>query len=98
MAPILAVIAKYGGHVRQLLLMSGIELRSLPDILSSRVEYTKKCLTRKTIVATMPSGYLPVIRWEKCLTGAQNVRQNAEGLPDKITPEIILAITVLDLF
>ncbi len=41
-------------------------------------------------------GYLPVINWEKCLTGVQNVRQGAEGLLDILsgTPEMILAITV----
>ena len=39
--------------------------------------------------------YLPVINWEKCLTGTQHVRQIVEGLPDILsgTPEIIFAIT-----
>ncbi len=41
--------------------------------------------------------YEPVINWEKCLAGAQNVRQSAEGLLDILsgTPKIIFAITVL---
>ena len=36
-----------------------------------------------------------VINWGKCPTGAQNVRQGAEGLPDILSgmPEIIFAIT-----
>ncbi len=43
----------------------------------------------------MTTDYLPVINCEKCLTGAQNVRQSADGLPEILsgTPEIIFAIT-----
>ncbi len=40
--------------------------------------------------------YLPVINWEKCLTGVQNVRKGAESVPDILsgTLEINFAITV----
>ncbi len=42
--------------------------------------------------------YLPVVNWEKCLTGTLNVRQHVEGLLDILsgTPEIIFTITVND--
>ncbi len=44
--------------------------------------------------------YLPVINWEKCLTGVQNVRQSARGLRDRMsgTPEIIFAISESGIF
>ncbi len=76
----------------RLLLISGREL----DLAGHFVQQGSihiECLTRKTRITT-------VINWENCPTGAQNVRQSAEGLPDILsgTPEIVFATTEHDTF
>ena len=75
----------------RLLLMSGRELRLCqtfcPAGLNTHKMFDKEYENNHC--------YLAVINWEECLTGAQNVRQSAEGLPDILsgTPEIIFATT-----
>ncbi len=82
-----SVIAKY-----RLLLMSGREVRLCRTFCPAWFN------THKMFDKENKNGYwyLPVINWGKCLTGAQNVRQGTEGLPDILSgiPEIIFAITV----
>ncbi len=75
----------------RLLLMSGRELRPCRTFCPAGLN-THKMFDKEN---KNDHWRLPVIIWEECLTGAQNVRQSAEGLPDILssTPEIIFAIT-----
>ncbi len=70
------VIAKYAGHVRRLLLMSGRELRPC-----------RRFCPEEFNVHRMPDKennndhcYLSLINWENSLTFAQNVPQSTEGV------------------
>ncbi len=74
----------------RLLLMSGRELRPCRTFCPAGFTKHKMCDKENKNV----DWYLPEINWQKCLTGAQNVRQTTEGLPILSgTPEIIFAIT-----
>ena len=89
--PSTTVIAKYAGHVRQTSDDVRQRGQTLPDILSRRVQYALYVRQGKEKWLLIFASH----QLEKCLTGAQNVRQGDEGLPDILsgTPEIIFAIT-----
>ncbi len=76
----------------RLLLMSGRELR--PCRTFCPAGFNKHKMSDKE--NKNDHWYLPYINWQKCLTGAKNVWQTTEGLPDILsgTPKIIFAITV----
>ncbi len=89
-----SVIAKYAGHARHVRQTSADvrqRAQTLPDIMSSRFQYTYDVVKE----IKNDHWYLPATNWEKCLTGAENVRQSTEGLPDILsgTPKIIFAIS-----
>ncbi len=75
----------------RLLLMSGRELRPCRTFCPAGFN-THRMSNNET---KNDHCYLPFINWENCLTGVQNVRQSAEGLPDTLsgTPKIFFAIT-----
>ncbi len=70
-----AILASYVGHARQTSADVRQRTQTLPDILSTRVQYKEKVWQERKEFLTK---YLPVTNWEKCLTGDSNVRQSIE--------------------
>ncbi len=85
------VIAKYAGHVRQ---NSG-DVRQRAETLPDTGFETHTISDKEN---KNDHRYLPVINCEKCMTGAQNVRQSADGLPDHCGYDDLIRKNVIAIF
>ena len=87
---VIAKIKLYAEHVRQTSADVRQRAQTLPDI--GPAEFNTHKMSDKE--NKNDRWYLPVINWGKCLTGAQNVLESPEGLPNILSgsSEIIFMI------